>query len=98
GRQPELVAPRFALGTSALELLEAYLDGSDFLVGGRCTIADVSNFAYAHVAPDAGYDLAAYPAVSAWIARIELQPRFLDDFVPYPENAKVGHSRSIYDP
>jgi glutathione S-transferase len=97
GRDPELVPARLALGTTALEMLEARLDAHDWLAGDRASIADVGNFAYTHVAPDAGYDLGAYPAVAAWIGRIEALPRFIDDFVPYPDNARPGRSRSIYD-
>jgi len=97
GRAPELVPARLALGRSALELLDAHLAGRDWLVGKRCSIADVSCFAYAHVAPDAGYDLGEYPAVTAWLDRIERQPGFVNDLVPYPENALPGRSRSIYD-
>src|SRR5262245_18155371 len=66
GRQPELVPPRFALGTTALELLDAHLQDREYLVGNACSIADVSNFGYTHVAEDAGYDFANYPAVGAW--------------------------------
>jgi glutathione S-transferase len=97
GRAPEVVPARLALGTTALELLDAHLSDRAYLVGERCTIADVSNFAYTHVAADAGYDLAEYPAVAAWLGRIEQQPGYMDDFVSYPGNAAPGLSRSIYD-
>lgn len=97
GRNSELRGSRFALGKSALELLEAHLSERDYLVGDSITIADVSNFAYTHVAEDAGYRLADYPAVTSWFSRIETQHGFIDDFIPYPPNARPGRSRSIYD-
>jgi glutathione S-transferase len=97
GRNPELVPARLALGESALEMLEAHLQGRSFLVGESCSIADVANFAYTHVAEDAGYKLANYPSVSAWLERVRAQPGFIDDLMPYPENARPGASRSIYD-
>ena len=97
GRAPEVVPARLALGKTALELLDAHLSERAYLVGERCTIADVSSFAYTHVAADAGYDLAEYPAVTAWLGRIEQQPGYMDDFVRYPGNAAPGLSRSIYD-
>ena len=97
GRDPELIGARFALGKSALELLEAHLSERDYLVGTSITIADVSNFAYTHVAEDAGYRLADYPAVTSWLSRVETQQGFIDDFIPYPANARPGRSRSIYD-
>jgi glutathione S-transferase len=49
------------------------------------------------VAPEAGLDLRRYPAIQAWLSRIERQPGFVDDLAPYPPNARVGAGRSIYD-
>jgi glutathione S-transferase len=95
GRAPELVGRRLELGREALAMLEAHLAGRAFLVGDAPTIADVACFAYAHVAPDAG--LAHPPAVAAWLDRVRALPGFVDDLVPYPENARPGASRSIYD-
>ena len=31
-----------------------------------------------------------------WIERIEA-PGFIDDYIRYPDNARPGHGRSIYD-
>jgi glutathione S-transferase len=97
GRDAEVVPARLALGRTALETLEGRLEGRRFLVGDRCSIADVSNYAYTHVAPDAGYDLDLYPAVSRWLELVEAEPGFVNDLVPYPENARPGNSKSIYD-
>jgi glutathione S-transferase len=97
GRDPELLPARLALGRRALELLENRLQARSFLVGDRCSIADVSNFAYTHVAEDAGHSLADYPAVAAWLERVKQLPGFMDDLAPYPGNARPGASRSIYD-
>ncbi len=97
GRDPALAAARFAVGEGALAVLEEHLAERAFLVGERCSIADVSVFGYTHVAPDAGYELDRYPAVTAWLERVRDQPGFRDDLAPYPENALEGASRSIYD-
>ena len=97
GRDPALAAARFAVGEEALAVLDEHLAGRSFLVGERCSIADVSVFAYTHVAPDAGYDLGRYRAVAAWLERVRDEPGFVDDLAPYPENASAGASRSIYD-
>jgi len=96
-RNPERVPPRLALGQTALEMLEGHLAAHDYLVGSTASIADVANYAYAHVAGDAGLDLGEYPAVSAWLRRVEALPGFVNDLEPYPENARAGQSRSIYD-
>ena len=97
GRNPELIAERYELGASALDILERSLDAREFLVGDGCSIADVSIFAYTHVAGDAGYELTQFPAVSAWLGRMRSLDGFMDDLQPYPDNARPGRSRSIYD-
>jgi glutathione S-transferase len=80
----------------ALALLEQHLGEHDFLVADRYTIADLSNYAYGHVAPEAGLDLDGYPAVQAWLARVEAQPGYMDDLEPYPDNARPGAGQSVY--
>ncbi len=97
GRDPQLVPSRLELGRSALEILEEHLAGRSYLVGDGCSIADIANFAYTHVAEDAGFTFADYPAVKAWLGRVSALPGFVDDLVPYPANARPGASRSIYD-
>ena len=87
---------RRKLGEATLTALDLHLRTRDFLVDAY-SIADIAVYAYTHVAPEAGYELAAYPAVERWLARVEAQPRFVNDLVPYPENARLGASRSIYD-
>ncbi|HSC91551.1 MAG TPA: glutathione S-transferase family protein [Gaiellaceae bacterium] len=94
---PEGVASRYALGEEALGVLEQQLADREFVVGDRCSIADVSLFAYTHVAGDAGYDLRRLPAVAAWLERVRAEPGFVDDLVPYGANARPGAGRSIYD-
>jgi len=57
-------------GYRALDIMEAHLADRDFLVGERCSIADISLFAYTHVAHEGGFDLSAYPSINSWIPRI----------------------------
>jgi glutathione S-transferase len=96
-RDPNQIPARLELARSALAILERHLQTRSYLVGETCTIADIAAFAYTHVANDAGLQLNDHPAVSDWIDRITRVPRFVDDLVPYPENAYRGASRSIYD-
>ena len=59
-----------------LEVLNSLLDGKRFLVGERPTIADVSVFGVvAHMA-EAKFDVAAWPQVQAWWARVAALPGF----------------------
>lgn len=61
-------------GAAALGVMERFLDGRGFFVGDRYTIADIALYGYAHTAPEAGFDLASCPAVSAWMGRVRAQP------------------------
>jgi glutathione S-transferase len=61
-------------GYAALDAMEAHLADRDFLVGGRYTIADISLYAYTHVAGEGGFDLTGYPAIGAWLDRVAGQP------------------------
>ena len=80
-----------------LELLNDQLDGRDYFVGASYTVADISLYAYLHVAGEAGIDIAAYPSVLAWLERVAEQPGYVNDLEPYPANAQLGASTSIYD-
>lgn len=64
-------------GYRALGIMERQLESNDFLVGENCSTADISLFAYTHVAPQGGFELSKFPAIKAWIGRIEQ----LDGFV-----------------
>ena len=70
-------------GYRALDLMERQLAKQPWLVGDRCTLADISLFAYTHVAGEGGFDLEAYAAIRAWISSIETLPGFL----PMPDSA-----------
>jgi glutathione S-transferase len=88
---------RFEQGLEALAVLDRRLAGRSHLVGERCSIADLSLFAYTHVAGDAGFELAEFPAVAGWLERVAHEPGFVNDLAPYPPNAMAGAGRSIYD-
>jgi glutathione S-transferase len=61
-------------GYAALSAMERHLSGRTFFVGERYTVADIALYAYTHVAHEGGFDLARYPAVQAWLARVTAQP------------------------
>jgi len=75
---PELFADQILAktrgGYAALDSLERGLGGRDFLVGGHYSIADISLYAYTHVAHEGEFDLDAYPAIRAWLGRVAAQP------------------------
>jgi glutathione S-transferase len=61
-------------GSRALKALDHHLRDRQFLVGERYTIADISLYAYTHVAPEGGFSLDPYPGVRAWLERVAEQP------------------------
>jgi glutathione S-transferase len=61
-------------GHAALDVLERGLEGREFLVGNRYSLADIALYAYTHVAPEGGFSLEPYPAIRAWCARVAAQP------------------------
>jgi len=58
-------------GNAALGLMEDALQEADYLAGDRLTLADIAVVAYTRVAHEGGFDLSDFPAVRAWIARVE---------------------------
>lgn len=64
-------------GYRALDLMEQHLSKHSFFVGERCSIADISLFAYTHVAGEGGFELASYDAINAWLDRIRALPGFV---------------------
>jgi glutathione S-transferase len=85
-----------AEGRAALGVLDGHLRDRDFLVGERYTLADLCIYGYVHVAGEAGFDLAEYPAVSAWLARVEATAGHVDDLLPIPPDTRFGRGLSIY--
>jgi glutathione S-transferase len=65
---------KWQAGNRALAALDEHLDGREFLVGDRFSIADISLYGYTHVADEGGFDLEPYPAVRAWLARVAGRP------------------------
>jgi len=64
-------------GHKALAIMEAQLEDTDFLVGDSPTIADISLYAYTHVAEDGGFDLQGYPNIKNWFLKIEALPGYV---------------------
>jgi len=71
---PIALAARQAGGYRALDAMEKHLADREFLVGSRCSLADISLYAYTHVAGEGGFDLARYPAIGRWLSRVAVQP------------------------
>ncbi|TGL65203.1 glutathione S-transferase family protein [Leptospira jelokensis] len=64
-------------GHKALRVMEIQLEKTPYLVGDSMTLADISLFAYTHVAHEGGFDLSEYPKIKEWIRRIQDQKHYL---------------------
>ena len=73
----EELESKWRAGNRALAALEGHLDGRDWLVGDRFTIADISLYAYSHVAEEGDFDLERYPNVRAWIEHVAAVPGYI---------------------
>jgi glutathione S-transferase len=82
-------------GHQALAVMDRHLASHDWFSSTGYGIADIALFGYTHCAEEGGFDLASYPAVRAWLARVRSQP----GFVPMPpidaaNAALIAHSRA----
>ena len=59
-----------------LAFMDQHLTDRRFLAADHPTIADLACYSYVAHAPEGGIPLTAYPAVRAWLARIEALPGF----------------------
>jgi glutathione S-transferase len=61
-------------GYAALDAMEGHLAERTFLVGEKYSVADISLYAYTHVAHEGEFELAPYPAIRVWLDRVQAQP------------------------
>lgn len=76
------LARAHAIAGRLLAFMEQHLATRTFLAAGRPTLADLACYGYVAHAPEGGVALDAYPAVRAWLARVEALP----GFVPMPDS------------
>ena len=79
-----------ALGNRALDVLDRDLGPRPFIGGDNYTIADISLFAYSHVAADAGFDVSQRKNLTAWFDRVRRQPGFSGQVIPYSTDPHSG--------
>lgn len=82
-RPTVLVEGKRATAERALAILDRELAAHPFIAGDTYSIADISLFAYAHLAADAGIAVDHLPAFEAWVARVQARAGFLALMHPY---------------
>jgi glutathione S-transferase len=94
---PELKAWGRANAPATLEHVARHLAEHDYLVGDRFTVADTYMFWALLVAPHGGISLDAYPALLAYVARIQQRPSvqaaLAHDYPLYAREAAAGAAR-----
>ncbi|WP_215608880.1 glutathione S-transferase family protein [Leptothoe spongobia] len=71
------LAMKQTAGYAALDVMEQHLQTRTFFVGEHYTIADISLYAYTHVADEGDFDLSNYPAINGWLNRVKSQPNYV---------------------
>jgi glutathione S-transferase len=64
-------------GHAALKVMDDQLSSSSYLVGEGLTVADISLYAYTHVAHEGEFSLDAYPNIQRWIEAIASHPKYV---------------------
>ena len=74
GKPEAELDPKLKLrGEQALARMQAWLEAAPYLVGQSLTCADISLLAYTRMAHEGGFDLSAFPAVAAWVGRMDAE-------------------------
>jgi glutathione S-transferase len=71
---PERLALTLERGNKALGVMNRRLEQSPFFAGTALSVADIALYAYTHTAEQGGFQIDAYPAVAAWLKRVETDP------------------------
>jgi glutathione S-transferase len=87
---PAVLAQHETEGKAALKVLDEHLAGRAWLVGEGPTISDIDVYGVVSYAPAGGYDLAAYPTLSAWLKRVEGMPGFAPPETLLPQTSKAA--------
>ncbi|MDP6785436.1 MAG: glutathione S-transferase family protein, partial [Alphaproteobacteria bacterium] len=64
-------------GYKALSIMEKQLGQTNYLVGNNLSTADISLYAYTHVAHEGGFDLSLYSNIQLWIKRIQSEINYI---------------------
>jgi glutathione S-transferase len=76
-KKRHLVPGWHAKGNAALGVMQTHLERHDWFAGSNYSIADIALYGYTHCAADGGFDLSAYPAIGAWLERVEGEPKHI---------------------
>ena len=76
-KKRHLVGEWHEKGNAALAVMQTHLARRDWFAGDAYSIADIALYGYTHSAAEGGFDLARYPAVTAWLSRVASTPGYV---------------------
>ncbi|MCK9685361.1 glutathione S-transferase family protein [Scleromatobacter humisilvae] len=82
-RPADLVRSKMATAIKALQILDEEFSSKPFICGQHYTVADISLYAYASRADEAGISLAPFKHFERWVQRVERTPGFVAEIYPY---------------
>ena len=85
-RNPDVIGFLKGRAVGALKVLNAHLDGRDWIVGDSLSTADLSCVGYMYYTDEYDYDWSEVPNVVAWRDRIAAQPGW-----KHPHDLMPGH-------
>lgn len=75
--KPDDPAPCRTRAHQLFDVMDRELKQRAWLAGPRATLADLANYGYVACAPEGGVFLDQYPAIRAWLNRVEALPGFV---------------------
>ncbi|WP_209597066.1 glutathione S-transferase family protein [Ruegeria sp. HKCCSP351] len=85
-RNPDVIAFNKGRLKAAYEILNAHLEGRDWIVGDGVTNADLSCCGYLYYPEPFGFDRADWPHIDAWLTRLSEQPGWKPPYDLMPGN------------
>jgi glutathione S-transferase len=64
-------------GYAALQVMENHLKTHDYFAANQLTVADIALYGYTHVAERCDFELSTFPAIRAWLRRVEAAAGFV---------------------
>ncbi|WP_170443344.1 glutathione S-transferase family protein [Ruegeria arenilitoris] len=85
-RNPDVIAFNQGRLKAAYQVLNAHLEGRDWIVGDSVTNADLSCGGYLYYPEPFGFDRAEWPHIDAWLTRLSEQPGWKHPYDLMPGN------------
>ena len=85
-RNPDVIAFNQGRLKAAYQVLNAHLEGRDWIVGDSVTNADLSCCGYLYYPEPFGFDRAEWPHIDAWLTRLSEQPGWKHPYDLMPGN------------